>query len=727
MPAGLTFEYPPWSEYPVDDYPVARNAQSIESFLMFNMFYAATDLALDHGEWPLWNPLEFGGMPLLANYQSAVLYPPRLLHAVLDRYVATTLYVILKLWLCGFCAFICARVFGLRPFSAMIPAVAWMLSGYNTTWAYWADPDVAAWLPLQLASAELLARGYLRRGWALMALSSTLMLLGGHPESAFTMSAGTGIFFFLRLAALKKRGWNPIAFAGLAWLVALAVTAPQTLPFLEYLPESQTFASRGDESALDLHFFPGAAWICLFVPRFFGTNIDGNFWTSIAENQNFLIMAYAGIVVWILAACAFFGRGRSKVGMLITLSIPSVLSVAIAMDAPFLGLIHGLPLLESIWGCWFLGFPMFVLALLAGFGWERIADKEISGRGAGVLVILCSAIALMCGASYVFNYPLLEAEDVFNYVTMQVVVASGFAILTATLLVWGAKRGAGPIVSITMIILLGADLVWAARDVHPSSPHRRILFETNLTNVLQQQSGRVYVAPADIDAGYAGIPTGLMQGYGIEQLWGYDGIMPARWWRFLAETDPSLREHMASVKYVLTAPDAEPKGLPLDGVGLHERPDALPRAFLSGSIMQVVDETAVFARMREPGFNPERDVITTAPVSLRHETQSSDLGITKLIARTSNRVVIDVETNESCALVLSDAYYPGWRVEIDGESAEIFPAYHAFRGVIIPTGPHRVEFKYEPEVFRTALWVALFAIAVSILVSGMIIARRRAA
>ncbi len=718
LPAGLLYQYPPWSEYPIDDRAAADNFLAIESFLMFNMFYTATELAMNHGEWPLWNPLEFGGMPLLANYQSAVMYPPRLLHLVLDRYVATTLYVLLKLWLCGFCAFICARVFGLRPLSAMIPAVAWMLSGYNTTWAYWADPDVAAWLPLQLASVELLARRDVRRGAVLMALSSTLMLLGGHPESAFTMSAGTGIYFFIRMIGIGRPGWAPFVGAALAWAFALAITAPQTLPFLEYLPESQTFVSRADETGIDLHFFPGSAWICVFIPRFFGADLDGNFWTTDAENQNFVIMAYAGITVWILALCAFLRPRRWGIATLVALSVPSVLSVALAMDGPFTQVIHGLPLLDSVWGCWFLGFPMFVLALLAGFGWEQILERNFTRRGIGVMAIVVVTIGLLCAATYGFNRPLMETNGVLPYVTFQTGVAAGVAALSLVLVAVGARRGNRRWMSIAAIVLVSGDLIWAARDLHPSAPHRQVLFETNLTNVLSQQPVRVHAVEA-------GIPTGLLQAYGIEQFWGYDGIMPARWWRFIAETQPSsLAQRMASVQYVLTTPEAEPRGLPIDGVGLHERADALPRAFLSRSVVTVEDDNAIFERMRAEDFDPEEVVFTTVPVATSFEAYDGDLGGTRIALRTPNTVVIDVECNTACALVLSDAFYPGWSVYIDEEPAALFPAYHAFRGVIVPAGPHRIRFQYEPVVFHTGLWISIVAMGMSVFGSVAFLARR---
>lgn len=723
LPAGLLFEYPPWSEYTEfveGGIPAAENYLAIESFLMFNMFYAATDLALAQGEWPLWNPLEFGGMPLLANYQSAVLYPPRLLHAVFDRYVATTLFVILKLWLCGFNAFICARAFGLRPTTAMIPAAAWMLSGYNTTWAYWADPDVAAWLPLQVASAELLARRCVRRGGALMAFSSTLMLLGGHPESAFTMSAGTGLFFFTRIATLGRAAVGPIVTAGFAWAFAIAITAPQTIPFLEYLPESQTFASRGTETSHDLHFLPGSAWICFFVPRFFGTDTDRNFWTTAAENQNYLIMAYAGVAVWVLTACGLVGCTRRRYRLLVSLMIPAVLSIGLATDVSMLRFVHRLPLLDSIWGCWFLGFPLFVLALLAGFGWESVIDRTISRRSLQVLALLFFALLPVCLGMYAFYRPVLEVEEVLPYAHLQLgaAVIVAVAIIALLVLSWAQRGRRG--FALAVIALVAGDLIWAARDLHPSAPHKFVLFETNLTNVLKQQPDRVHATAA-------GIPTGLLQGYGIEQLWGYDGIMPAGWWRFLAETDTALVERMTGVRYVLAPPDGEPKGLPIDGVALHERADALPRAFLARSVVQVGDASAVFERMRTPDFDPEREVLTTAAVAQIPGTQSGDLGNTKLVSRTSNAVVVDVEASRPCALVLSDAYYPGWQARIDGEPVEIFPAYHAFRGVVIPAGAHRVEFEYQPGSFHVGLMFSLAAMAVSIVGCAVIIARRRLA
>jgi uncharacterized membrane protein YfhO len=54
-------------------------------------------------------------------------------------------------------------------------------------------------------------------------------------------------------------------------------------------------------------------------------------------------------------------------------------------------------------------------------------------------------------------------------------------------------------------------------------------------------------------------------------------------------------------------------------------------------------------------------------------------------------------------LVLGDAYYPGWRAFVGSQETEVFPANYAFRGITLPPGDHRVEFRYQPDSFGMGL------------------------
>ena len=57
-------------------------------------------------------------------------------------------------------------------------------------------------------------------------------------------------------------------------------------------------------------------------------------------------------------------------------------------------------------------------------------------------------------------------------------------------------------------------------------------------------------------------------------------------------------------------------------------------------------------------------------------------------------VDIRVRTDRTSLLVLADAWYPGWKVTVDGESADLVRTNHAFRGVVVPAGEHEVRFTF---------------------------------
>ncbi len=76
-----------------------------------------------------------------------------------------------------------------------------------------------------------------------------------------------------------------------------------------------------------------------------------------------------------------------------------------------------------------------------------------------------------------------------------------------------------------------------------------------------------------------------------------------------------------------------------------------------------------------------------------------------------------IQTRKPALLVVSDLYYPGWRALLDGSDWPIFRADYLFRAVLIPSGQHIVEFKYQPWSF--ALGSTLFLITFSALVFAL--------
>jgi uncharacterized membrane protein YfhO len=59
-------------------------------------------------------------------------------------------------------------------------------------------------------------------------------------------------------------------------------------------------------------------------------------------------------------------------------------------------------------------------------------------------------------------------------------------------------------------------------------------------------------------------------------------------------------------------------------------------------------------------------------------------------------------------LLLNDKYDPGWKVLVDGKSAELLKCNFLMRGVYLEPGQHEVEFKFRPNIHM--LYVNLVAI-----------------
>jgi uncharacterized membrane protein YfhO len=74
-------------------------------------------------------------------------------------------------------------------------------------------------------------------------------------------------------------------------------------------------------------------------------------------------------------------------------------------------------------------------------------------------------------------------------------------------------------------------------------------------------------------------------------------------------------------------------------------------------------------------------------------------------------------------LVLTDCYFPGWRVYVDGERSKIYKADYIFRAVALQKGEHKLHFVYKP--FSVRLGLVLIALSFSLIVCIFIKTRRK--
>jgi hypothetical protein len=87
-----------------------------------------------------------------------------------------------------------------------------------------------------------------------------------------------------------------------------------------------------------------------------------------------------------------------------------------------------------------------------------------------------------------------------------------------------------------------------------------------------------------------------------------------------------------------------------------------------------------------------------------------------------NTVVIDGTADGDSWLVLTDAYYPGWKCYVDGNETKIYPANFLFRAVRLSKGHHIVKFVFAPFTFYGPL---LLSVATLLLIATLGYLRRK--
>ncbi len=751
FPGDILFESLPWSQHAPPEWKHAQNRLLCDMPSAIMPWYWLSKKAVSEGEWPLWNPQEFGGAPLLANWQSAVFYPPRLLHMLLNIYLGTTLYVLLKLWLCGMTAYLCARGMKLGVPAARFLSVAWMLNGYNLVWCNWPIPDVSVWLPIVFLGTEWLIEGRRRQGFLVVLIGATLSLFAGHPESAFIMNMGVAAYAAIRLAWERRSPTVIAECLGLwigAWSVALLVSAVQVLPFVEYLANSKPPHAQSNMGAHP--GLPARALACLWAPRFFGATVDMNYWGELDTNR--FLMVYAGIPVWIgamLAVCRRFWKrppcgappseSPARIGALL---VAGAVFFCLTFEVPPFDLVHRWPVFSLLKRTYYIAFVMFALPVLAAMGldrWfaERRKLRALAGCALGLL-----AVNLVLFLIYRFFASYIRALHFEEYLFQQCAVLALIEVASLGILAASCTWRRPAVWSAMLTVLLAADLLYAGRGMNVTCPAEQLYPDTPLTRFLQDAP-----KPGRIGTIEGMIPNGFMVPYGLESISGYDGIYPKRMIEFqytMRDGIWNAMEPVYNIVYYLhdrgIAPTPKKPVFPvdepgryehvasLDGLEVYKNNRALPRAFLVGHSRVEPDFEKRFDVMRDPSFDPAKEVLVETPLpGPALDATGRDLGHVAFVERAMTRVVLDADASGRCILVLGDAYFPGWKATVDGKPTEVFPAYQAFRGIVLPEGKHRVEFAYRPLSFYGGLAVSTVTLSVSVLVASWWLLRNRRA
>ena len=226
--------------------------------------------------------------------------------------------------------------------------------------------------------------------------------------------------------------------------------------------------------------------------------------------------------------------------------------------------------------------------------------------------------------------------------------------------------------------------------------------------------------------------------YGIQNISGVSPTPEIHYWNFMNDLvlnhnldlqmvttatsmyDSSCRAYLnlLGVKYILIDNNQtiEPENMQIvysnNGVTIYKNLDAFERAFTVHNVINVMTEQEALEQLKNSIDLSDVAIVEDATniQGYIEESQESDEICIKEYKANSVSVFCNMKSNG--LLILSDLYYDGWEVYIDGEKQQIIRTDDILRGVYLEKGQHDVVFKYRPKPLIIGSIVSLCSIIV---------------
>lgn len=689
---------------------------------------AAIRHALRHGQMPLYNPFILCGQPLAGTAQPAPYEPLRLLALLVPFHSEPAFLASALLLIAALGAFLFARELGCVEAAALVAATGWMLSDFVLFYLLYAMGATVVLLPLVLLATRRLVRDPRTATAALLTAVLLDIVLAGHPESALhvvTVGAAFGLWEISRLARWRDR-LRATVFACGSGLLALAVCAVYLLPIVTTLPLTWQFHHRYRALTSASRALPTDAVVAHLVhgvvPFMWGRVGDE---TVVPRNRRPHALPWQSWYVGsLLLGPAVLGLLFHPARERLWLAAVGGAAALVAAGTPGIAdAVASLPLYDTALNSRLFFVTAFAVVTLAALGvdlwWRGLSARVVSGAMAAAGVATLAAIAS--------QLPVMTAEGLSDGFVLRRSSLLLLPIATAALIALGRRRS--PAAVTAFLLLLAGQRLAESGTIYPTLPPAACYPRVAPLDALPAGPEPYRV----VGLGTMLIPNvGAILGFDdprgddavtfspyarLERLWSENH----RWFRRVVDLERPLLD-VLNVRFAVVPRGRRPppgwrrvaRG---PGADLLENTEVLPRAFVPSAVrlgeqpLLEVREMEAAADLRHTAWIRRPDTEPGDTMALKVMPNGPGVVATK---RIGTRYELEAELEAPAWVVVSEAAWPGWRAVCDGREVPVTVADHAFLGLHLPAGTHRVRLEYRPPGFDLGLGITLGALLVGL-------------